>query len=558
MYGLSPLDPDTAGIELFLERATERDHRFAPTESDLEHIRQICARLDGIPLGIELASAWVRVLSPSELVDRLQDRFRVLRGGRSGGRHQTLLDTVLWSYEQLTEPQARLFDRLSVFAGGFSLGAVEAVCADEEIVDSLEVLELMMTLVDKSMVQTVRGVGHVRFTLLGTLRQFGQEQLDASGDSDTYRKRHADYFGALAVSQASSMISPNEAEVWTLLDHEWANLRAALETGLATRDFDSVVELVLELGWYAALSMRFELFAWIDELFDEMDVDSHADASSLYGLRAVSAYFTVDSASADYANKGLEIDPVDPFGYCRLALSSVALNNELSAEHSAQLTTAWLEHVDDDSPVINRMLAEGMRTFHLCANEPSPEAAEHAQTLLDLASSSRSATASGLAAWAGGMVATFEGIEGGLAQWRAGLDKVQSLHQSHLVQDLIVGLILHFTVSHGDLDEVLASTLSALERANDNHYNAGTSHLFGVSAIALCRTGREDTAAKLLGAMVANGHSPRRNAARAVDKALGAGAEQAQALGAGLSINDAAALAMAELRASIMDQQETP
>lgn len=553
LFGVTPLTPDTDAVELFIERAMERDRSFAPGDAELEHIKAICARLDGIPLGIELAAAWVRVLSPAELVEQLQDRFRVLRGGRAGGRHQTLRDTVLWSYEQLDARQARVFNRISVFSGGFSLEALESVCADDELIDGDDMLDIVMALVDKSMVVSVRGVGHIRFTVFGTLRQFGQEQLDASGESEAYRRRHAVHFGELAASEASKLISDQEAETWGHLARDWSNLRTAFETMLDLGESDDAAALVLELGWFAALSMRFELFSWVDELTESFSLDEHPDASSLYGLRALAAYFTVDLSGADLANRGLELDPVDRFGYCRLALTAVALNNELSAEVSATVTADWLDNLTDDAPLANRMWAQGMRIFHLCANDPSTtEVRERSTNLTALADASGSATAVGIAHWAGGMASTFEGLASALERWRLGVDSVRSLGDVHVVNDIIVGLELHFTVSRGDLVEAISGCLGAVERAHRNHYNAGTSHLFGVTAIVLCRAGQPETAAKLLGAMASNGHVPRGNARHAVQSALGDSATNLQELGTGLSINDAATIAMTALEEALV------
>ncbi len=550
LFGLLPLDAATAGVELFVSRASERDLSFDPSPADRAIVVQICERLDGIPLGIELAAAWTRVLSPADLLDRLHDRFQVLRGGRAGGRHQTLRDTVQWSYEQLNEAQAQLFDRLSVFASGFSLDAVEAVCVANDgdgVIDSADVLDLLMALVDKSMVMSQRGVGRIRFTMLGTLRQFGQERLDASGHSERFRSRHAAYFGDLATAEARRLISHHEADVWETLDREWPNLRAGFDTMLDTGDFDAAASLLLELSWFAVLSMRYELFTWVEEFFAQVDVEARSDAGSLFGLRALRAYFTIDGHSVEYANRGLELDETDPYGLCRMSLSAVSLNNVHSPADSDTITSAWLDHVTDTTPVIANLWAEGMRAFHICSYDPSPLALVHARKVMSVGRSTDSATALGIGHWALGMARTFESVPAALDEWRAGLDAVQSLGRSHLVYHVIVGLVLHFSVWRGDLAEVTHACLAALREARDLHYLAGTSHLFGVTAIVLCRSGRATNGALLLGAMEANGHLPRPNALRAVAKALGDNADDAKLAGRHLSIDDAAGFAIDQL-----------
>ncbi len=557
LFGLSPLDTASDAVELFLERALERDHAFKASADDLVHIQEICERLDGIPLGIELAAAWARILSPAELVERLEDRFRVLRGGRAGGRHETLRDTVLWSYEQLAPSQAALFDRLSVFAGSFSLDAVEAVCADPDLVIERDVLDLIMALVEKSMVVSQRRAGQIRFRLLGTLRQFGQEQLDSSGDSSDYRLHHANYYGELAKAQGGQLLTEREAEVWEAIDLDWANMRAAVEDLIAIGKPHEAASLILELGWYASLSMRFEIFTWVEELFTPPTVDDHPDICSILGLRAIGAYMTVDKRSVDYAKRGLELDPKDRFGFCRQALAAESLNNVHDAKASDDLTMSWLTHLDDSSSSEGRLWAAGMRVFHICVNAPSPEAAIIAAGLRRDAASSGSASAIALAHWASGIAATFDGIDRALKEWDAGLDSARSLSQNHLLVHLIVGLELHFTASHGDLPTVVDRCLESIIHARSQHYVAGTSHLFGVIAIVLSRTNRAEIGARLLGAMTANGHKPRPNAIRALERAVGDDLDQMMLDGSLLTISDASLLAIDALSAASLELEET-
>ncbi len=556
LFALHPLDADTDGVALFVERASERDRSFRPTDAEIEQIRYLCKRLDGIPLGIEVAAAWVRVLAPAELVARLDDRFKTLRESQAGGRRQTLQDTVRWSYEQLDPTQSLLFDRLSVFAGGFSLQAAERVCSDPEHVAEGAVLELLLALVDKSMVESHRIGGQTRFSLLGTLRQFAHEQLEGSGDDAAFRLAHAEYYAEVAREQEALLITDRESDVWDLLDREWGNLRAAFETLLAVDDVDRGVELVLDLGYFSALSMRFETFTWIDDLLRAAELDDHPDLGSIHGLRALAAYLTVDDAAVPLAEKGLELDPADRFGYCRLALAAVALNNTLADDAGDHLTTDWLEQLRPASAASSRLWAEGMRAFHLCTTGDPTGAAQHAAALQRLATESGSSSALALSHWARGMVATFVSLEQAMDQWDRGLDIARSLRPVHLIVHLITGLQLHFTASRGDLDVVLRRTVDSLEQAREQHYIAGTSHLFGVTAIVACRCDRADVAARLLQTMVAHGHQPRHNARAAVERMLGPGGLEGSET-TPLSINEAAVLAIATLNEEL-DRRTSP
>ena len=199
VWAVPSLDAAVEGVELFCDRAAAADAAFSPTEADRAVIAAICGRLDGIPLAIELAAARVRSMTPTEMAGRLDDRFRLLRGGRRGGleRHQTLRATVQWSHQLLTGQERALFDRLAVFAGGFDLDSAEAVCADDTI-DPLDVGDLLAALVDKSMVVADRHGPRTRYRLLETLRQYGEERLAEDGELAPLRDRHLDHYLATA------------------------------------------------------------------------------------------------------------------------------------------------------------------------------------------------------------------------------------------------------------------------------------------------------------------------------------------------------------------------
>jgi predicted ATPase/class 3 adenylate cyclase len=241
------------GVELFINRATSADSSFSPSDADLESIASICRRLDGIPLAIELAAARIRSLSPSDLLARLDDRFRLLRGAGRGGleRHQTLRATVAWSYQLLAPDSQLLFDRLSVFAGTFDLAAAEAICADDTI-DEYDVVDLLGDLVDKSMVIAVRSDRGTRYRLLETLRQYGEERLDDRGETAGSRDAHLAYFVTLAEELDDRWHSPDQALTAASLDEDWENLSAAHNWAMATSALDAAVALV---GYTASFGM---------------------------------------------------------------------------------------------------------------------------------------------------------------------------------------------------------------------------------------------------------------------------------------------------------------
>ncbi len=242
------LEP-TFGIELFTMRATAADSAFEPTPDDLAAIEAICDRLDGIPLAIELAAARTRSLSPTELLERLDDRFRLLRGGGRGGleRHQTLRATVAWSYQLLSAETQLLFDRLSVFSGTFDLAAAEAICAGDGV-DEYDIVDLVADLVDKSMVITARSGNSTRYRLLETLRQYGEERLDDRADTAHRRDLHKAHYTGVARQLGDAWYTARQPEVAVRFDQEWDNLIAAHNWALVGGNLDDAISIVFEMG----------------------------------------------------------------------------------------------------------------------------------------------------------------------------------------------------------------------------------------------------------------------------------------------------------------------
>ena len=229
---------DYASVRLFVERAQSVQPNFAITAQNAAQVAELCVRLDGLPLAIELAAARASLLAPGAMLKRLGDRLKFLTGGARDvpQRQQTLRNTLIWSHELLEPGERMLFARLAVFAGGFSLEAAEAVC-DAEI-------DVLAALVDRSM---VRREGE-RFDMLETIRDFALEQLAASADGDAFRDRHAFYFEALA-ERVHARRSHDEQEGLDDLEREHDNLRAALDR-LHTVAPRHMLQLAGALGWF--------------------------------------------------------------------------------------------------------------------------------------------------------------------------------------------------------------------------------------------------------------------------------------------------------------------
>jgi len=233
------------GARLFHERAEQAGDRSATEERDGDAlVGEICDRLDGIPLAIELAAARVRALGVSGVAGRLGDRFRLLRGGRaSAERHQTLRATVEWSYRLLDHHEQAVLDALSVFAGDFTLTAAEAVAGDPEDVD---VLDALVSLVDKSLLSADhQAPGHVRYRLLETIRQYAEERLDAAGLAEQARGRHAAFFAGFVAREVARAKGPGRMAAMATLEHDLGNIRGAVQWAVATDDLDLAARILV-------------------------------------------------------------------------------------------------------------------------------------------------------------------------------------------------------------------------------------------------------------------------------------------------------------------------
>jgi non-specific serine/threonine protein kinase len=217
-------------MRLFSDRALAAQTVFQVNRANAAAVADICRRLDGIPLAIELAAARVRALSVETIAERLSDRFHLLTGGDAASlpRLQTLRACIDWSYDLLTAPERSLLGRLAVFSGGWTLQAAEAVGTGGEV-DKREVLDLLTRLVEKSLVEFDAGG---RYRLLETVRQYANERLVESRGSEIVRERHRDYFLALAEEAAPKLTGAEQAEWLQRLEDEHENLRAGLDWSL--------------------------------------------------------------------------------------------------------------------------------------------------------------------------------------------------------------------------------------------------------------------------------------------------------------------------------------
>lgn len=308
---VASLEPAGDGSTLFADRARAVNEHFRLDESTTADVVAICSRLDGIPLAIELAAARARSLAPGEILQRLTDRFRLLRGsGRDGiERQHTLRATVTWSYQLLSADEQLLFDRLAVFAGWFDLADVEAVCRDDRL-DELDIVDLLGSLVDKSMVVADQIDSSSRYRMLETLRQFAEERLDAAGDTTTFRDRHLVVLLAATPAHAARLCSPAQGLELRWFSDRWDNIRAAFQWAIASGEHSAAASLLRIVRWHAFVSGSWETEVWAEQLIAAADDTPEAAV----GHCVLSSWASVrfDGALAQHhAHRALELEDVD-------------------------------------------------------------------------------------------------------------------------------------------------------------------------------------------------------------------------------------------------------
>lgn len=261
---VAPLATDGAqapAVHLFAARATQIVDSFKVDETNVEDVAAICREVDGLPLAVELAATRVRSLSPREIRDRLADRLRLLSDGRRRTeRHQTLRHTIEWSYQLLTPGERLLLNRLSVFVGGFTLASATAVCAGPAV-ERDQVFDALDSLVAKSLVVVEVRNATTRYRLLETIRQFGLEELHASGEADALQRRYAMHFSDTLIEHVVALGESEHPVGFLWMEAEFDNLRAAFEWMLVA-DVEAATRFCIPMGGFGWRLLRYEAGGW--------------------------------------------------------------------------------------------------------------------------------------------------------------------------------------------------------------------------------------------------------------------------------------------------------
>lgn len=283
-------------VKLFIQRAKAAQADFQITEENAPALAEICTRLEGLPLAIELAAARVRLFRPEVLLVRLSDSLKTLSGGARNlpRRQQTIRNAIEWSYDLLDENEKILFARLGVFQGGRSIEAAEAICSPGLVLDVLDGLE---SLLNKSLLRReMTAEGEPRFVMLETIHAYANERLNADPEAEALRQRHAEYFMELAEKASPKLTSPEQAKWLNRLSLEYENLRKAMKWSLEGGDIQTGLRLVSALGIYwRSKSVTQEGQHWLQIALDFVDDAPEAIQAKLYYWAGFIAWLLHDS-----------------------------------------------------------------------------------------------------------------------------------------------------------------------------------------------------------------------------------------------------------------------
>jgi predicted ATPase/DNA-binding winged helix-turn-helix (wHTH) protein len=358
--------PAVPAVALFLERARAADPRFELDAVTAPAVIEICQRLDGIPLAIELAASRASAIDVAEVAQRLDERFRLLKAVRRGAdpRHQTLHDTISWSYDLLDQDERELFASLAVFAGQFDLGAAESVCRGDDVLD------LLTRLTRRSMLAVRRPArGGTRYEMLETLREYGRNQLGAQESVELF-SAHADQFASLARSVGVDLGTAHEHDAVVRADGSFPDLRAAQRFALQIEDFDVAFDLIGSIREYAMRTLRYEVFSWADAACQSAGIVDHPLYPTMVGVSAYGAWVRGEFDTA-------------------VALSEVVKAAEASSGAiPTGLAERVLANVRYATGDIELGLTENARLIELCEASKNDSRLAHAYYMASIANSS--------------------------------------------------------------------------------------------------------------------------------------------------------------------------
>ncbi|MEE1794204.1 AAA family ATPase [Streptomyces sp. BE308] len=346
-FPLAPMTDEDA-VELFTERARAVQPGFRPTDGNRAATLELCRRLDGIPLALELAAGRLRALSVDQVLVRLDDRFRLLTGGSRSAlaRHQTLRTAIGWSHELCAPEQRLLWARLSVFAGQFDLEAAEYICGGADL-PTESVLDVLDELIAQSVVLREDSPAGTRYRLLDTVREYGAEWLAATGDTQRLRRRHRDWFLGLATWCELDWFSPRQVEVAARIDCELPNLRRAMECSMESPEEIHLAQYLAGTLWFywVGCGRLSEGRHWLDHVLEERTAHDPSRLKALWVLGYVAVL------------QGDAVGAISALHECR---EEAERSGDATATAYAVHRTGCLAIVTDDMPRAEELLRDAL------------------------------------------------------------------------------------------------------------------------------------------------------------------------------------------------------
>ena len=487
---------DCAAVNLFVERGQSVAPRFSmATPDEVAAVVEICRRLDGIPLAIELAASRMASMTVGEVRDRLDHRFRLLVGSRRGlERHHTLRHAVAWSYDHLDDAEKTLLERCSVFAGGFDLHSACAVVGFDNA-DDYAVLDLLDALVRKSLVVAERSGGRTRFSMLETIRQFAEDQLVAHDEATEARTAHAHYFAGRETDIMALWDSPRQREAYDWFATELANLRTAFRWAADQGNLDLAAPIAIYAAFVGYRVENYEPIAWAEELIEPARAADFPRLALLYAMAAqcwmpgrMEAAVGYSEAGQIVFSEGCEGPPYD--------VESLLVSVYQAIGQPERALEWWRTHLarGRDSTIFTR----GALVLALTVAASPEEAMTAAIGLIDAAEATHNPCALSFALFAYGFAVRDANPGAALAAVRRGLVVAQDSGNRGIESFQVDGLA-RLEAKYGDP----LAALDYLSLAIRNYHDSGNVTLvhspLAVLAALFHRLGHHETAATIAG-----------------------------------------------------------
>ena len=489
---------DSAAVRLFVERAQGIASGFSMVDAvEAAAVTEICQRLDGIPLAIELAASRMASMTAGEMRDRLDHRFRLLVGARRGlERHHTLRHAVAWSYDLLDDTEKAVLDRCSVFAGGFDLQSACAVAGSDEL-DEYAVLEVLDALVRKSLLVADRSSGRTRFSMLETIRQFAEEQLVAGGQASEVRAAHAGYFAGRETDIMAlwDSDSPGQREAYTWLTDELANLRTAFRWAADNGVLDVAAPIAACAAFLAPLTEKFEPIGWAEELIEPARAVDHPRLAALCVGASLCCILGRFEEAVRYSEVGQTViaaasDKVSYFGEAWLGSAYLWVGQP---ERYVEVCRAQLARSGDTNT-----FALANLVFALAVSGSTDEAMVSANRLIDAAEAIGNPWVLAYALFAYSWAVWGADPVGSAAALRRGLVVAQD-SGNRFIEIQLASYLTGLEVEHGDRIAALDDLTVAIRNTHESGTTGMLDNPLAMLAAYLDRHGRYEPAATIAG-----------------------------------------------------------